>query len=264
MRRRAQLLVSILVLGAFVIAAAFSRQIAPHNPYSQSLGARLIPPFSDAAYPLGTDYLGRDTLSRLLLATRYSLVVGLVATTVATILGVIIGVSGGYFGGAIDQISSTLITTRMAFPFVLLVLVLVVVLRPSLSTTIIALSITLWVRHAVATRNLAQSLRGREFVEAAVALGAGSARVLRRHLMPNLLRQILVLTSLAFSEALLAEAFLSFLGLGVQLPTPSLGNMIAESRVYALTNWWLAAFPGMVVFALAISVNTIGDVIGGQ
>lgn len=247
------------ILIAAATMAVLALQLAPSDPFAQDLTSRLVAPFESVHNPLGTDYLGRDTLSRLMLALRYSMLIGLVSAVIATTLGVIVGLIAGYFGGRLDSLLSVVISARMAFPFVLLVLVLVVVLRPSLETTILALALTLWVRHAVTVRSLTQSLRKSEFIEAAASLGASNSRILLKHLLPNVFRHVLVLTTLVFSEALLAEAFLSFLGLGVQLPTPSLGNMIAESRLYAFNMWWLAGIPGAAIFLVCISVNTLGE-----
>lgn len=252
-------LLSCLVIVAALVSASFALRLAPKNPYSQDLANRLIVPFESPASPLGTDYLGRDTLSRLMLALRYSMAIGIISAISATVIGVSVGMLAGYFGGRLDSLVSVAISARMAFPFVLLVLVLVVVFRPSLETTVLALTLTLWVRHAVSVRSLTQSLRQAEYIEAAASLGASHARILLRHILPNVSGQVLVLTTIVFSEALLAEAFLSFLGLGVQLPTPSLGNMIAESRVYAFNMWWLAGIPGAAIFLVCISVNTLGD-----
>lgn len=256
---RACVLVVLVTIAVSAIAAAW---VAPHDPFEQVVSRRLLPPFQTREFLLGTDYLGRDTLSRLILGARYSLAIGFLTMVLSTVIGVVIGLVGAYFKGVADALSNALISARLAFPLILLVLILVAVLGPGLQTTIIALSSTLWVRHAVVVRNQVQVLREREFVEAARGLGAGHFRILVRHVLPSTLPQILVLSTLTFSEAVLAESFLSFLGLGVQLPTPTWGNMIAEGRLYALTMWWLAAFPGAAILVTTLSVNYLGESAG--
>jgi peptide/nickel transport system permease protein len=208
---------------------------------------------------LGTDYLGRDLLSRIMYGTRVSLVVGVCAVLIQVLIGVSLGLVAGYYGGKLDSVISFLVNCMMGFPFILLAMSLVAVLGPSLENIIVALGFTGWPVFTRVTRIETFRLREREFVLAATAQAFSTARILSRHILPNLLPSIVVLGTVEVARAIIQESLLSFLGLGIKPPTPSWGTMLAEGRNYMLLQWWLAAFPGAAIFLSALGINLLGD-----
>ena len=246
-----------------ILMAVFAPWLAPKDPYQQAVVMRLRPPaWMDRGVPeyvLGTDQLGRDTLSRLIHGARISLLVGAAAVLGAGVLGVALGTVAGYFGGRIDYVVSTLINAAWSFPFILLALIIVAVLGASLGNLIIALVATSWASFARIARGEVMALREREYVAAARSLGMRPARVIASHVLPNIFSSVLVIASIEFGRAILRESFLSFLGLGVPPSIPSWGGMLSEARPYIFSMWWLVTLPGVLIFFTTLSVNLLGD-----
>lgn len=252
----------IIILG-LVFIAIFAPYISPYNPYSQNISQRLMPPAfmasGDISHPLGTDYVGRDLLTRIIYGTRISMLVGLSAVGIQVFIGVLLGLLAGYYGKIIDSAVTFLVNAMMSFPFILLAMSLVAVLGPSLQNIIVALGITGWPIFTRVTRIETMKIRDQEFVLAAKTLGFRVRRIILVHILPNLLPSILVIATVEVARAIIRETLLSFLGLGIQPPTPSWGTMLAEGRNYMLIQWWLATFPGLAIFISALGINLLGD-----
>jgi ABC-type dipeptide/oligopeptide/nickel transport system permease subunit len=212
-----------------------------------------------AEYLLGTDMLGRDYLTRLIWGARVSLMVASLAVAVSTTLGVLLGLLAGYFGHTVDWVISSGLNIMMAFPFVLLALAVIAVIGPSLPNMIAVLGISGWPIYTRVVRAEVQRLKVREFVLAAQTVGAGDLRIILKHILPNVLNAIIVIASLEVARMIIAEAFLSFLGLGVQPPTPSWGGMLGEGKELMFDRWWLATFPGLAIFIATLAINLFGD-----
>ncbi len=252
----------LLVLASVAVVAIAAPLIAPHDPFVQALDRRLAAPLwagGSFEHPLGTDQLGRDVLSRLVFGARVSLVIGITAVLIAGAVGVAVGVVAGFYGGFIDEALMRLADLRLALPFILLVIVIITVFGPSLTNIVIVLGLTGWVSYARVVRAEVLSVREREFVTAARAVGANDFRLMFRHILPNTIASAVVIASLELANMILTESSLSFLGLGVQPPTPSWGNMLGESRNYIVSNFWLATLPGIAIAVTAISINLVGD-----
>jgi peptide/nickel transport system permease protein len=245
------------------LAALLAPLLAPHDPYQQAIGTRLLPPVWETGgtwrHPLGTDPLGRDLLSRIIYGARVSISAGALAVVLAMTLGVFLGLLAGYFGGWLDAVIDNVVNVILAFPFLLLALAAVAVVGPSFTNIIVVLGVTGWPVYARVVRAETLKYREREFVQAARALGVGSARILGGHVLPNLANTIIVMASLEVARMIILESFLSFLGLGIQPPVPSWGGMLGEGRVYMLTHWWLAALPGAAIFVTTLGINLLGD-----
>ncbi|MVO17281.1 ABC transporter permease [Parasedimentitalea huanghaiensis] len=256
-----------LMIGASVVAvllviALLAPVIAPHDPYAQDLLARMKPPvFLGGTWEhiLGTDHLGRDYLSRLIYGARVSLLIGFVAALISGTIGTAMGVAAGYFGGRTDAVVTFLINVRLAMPVVLVALAVVAILGGSLQVVIGVLGLLLWDRFAVVMRASTLQVRGREYVSAAQAVGASTPRILLSEIMPNILNNLIVVITLEMAHAILLEATLSFLGLGVQPPTPSWGLMVSEGKNMMLFEPWLVLIPGAVLFVLVLAINLMGD-----
>jgi peptide/nickel transport system permease protein len=244
----------VLVIAALAIAGPL---VTPADPSTQDLPLRLAGP--TLAHPFGLDELGRDVLARVLVGARISFLVGLVVVSVSSVVGTLLGAIAGYFGGWIDDLISRVVDTLMAFPGLLLAIALVAVLGPSLVNVVFALTVIGWVGYARLVRG--QVLRAREFeyVQAARALGADSSRVLLRHVVPTAMPAIVVQATLGMAGAVISEAALSFLGLGVQPPTPSWGMMLSGGRVHLLDAPHLTVFPGLAIAVLVLGFNFLGD-----
>ncbi len=246
-----------------VIVALLAPLIAPHLPYEQYRDAVLVPPFwedgGQAAFPLGTDPVGRDMLSRLLYGARYSLFIGVVVTTIALVGGIFIGVIAGYFGGWIDTVIMRIMDVILAFPSLLLALVLVAVLGPGLTNAMIAIALVLQPHFVRLTRAAVMTEKGREYVTAARVSGAGSLRLMFRTILPNTTAPLIVQATLSFSSAILDAAALGFLGMGAQPPTPEWGTMLAEAREFILRAWWVVTFPGLAILITVLAINLVGD-----
>jgi peptide/nickel transport system permease protein len=210
-------------------------------------------------YPLGTDHFGRDTLSRLMYGSRISLTIGISAVILQVIIGVALGLTAGYFGGKVDAIISFLVNCMMGFPFILLALSLVAVVGSNLQNIILALGLTGWPVFTRVARIETMKIRGMDYVIAARSLALSIKRIIIRHIFPNLLPSLLVIATVEVARAIILESLLSFLGLGINPPTPSWGVMLAEGRDYMLDKWWLAFFPGFAIFLAALGINLLGD-----
>jgi peptide/nickel transport system permease protein len=250
----------VLVLTAVAVAAPW---LAPRDPLRQSLRSRLKPPTlagpDGRAYLLGTDHLGRDVLSRMIYGARVSLTVGLAAVAVGGLVGATLGLLAGFRGGWLDSLVMTLADAQLAFPFILLAIGIIAVLGPSFPTLIAVIGLSGWVSYARVLRGQVLSLRSREFVDAVHGLGGSMARILLRHIVPNVLSSLVVIATLELARAIVLEATLSFLGLGIQPPTPSWGGMVHEGREYLDSAWWISTFPGLVLMATSLVVSRTGD-----
>ena len=243
--------------------AVFAPYVATHDPLEQDILSRLTPPSfmegGEDAYFLGTDQLGRDLFSRIIYGARISLMVGLAAVCVSMFIGVLMGLAAGYFGGKVDAVVDFSVNAMLAFPFILLAMTLVIVMGASMENIIIALGLSDWPIFARVTRVETMKLREQEFVIAAVSQGLSHARIILKHILSNLAAPILVIATVEIARAIIRETFLSFLGLGIQPPTPSWGLMLAEGRDYMLTVWWLSTLPGLAIFLAALGINLVGD-----
>ena len=248
---------------AAVLVAVLAPWIAPHSPISGNLALRLRPPVWQEAGTadrlLGTDLLGRDVLSRLVWGARVSLLIALAATLIGAVVGSAVGLVAGFYRRTADTVLTKLIDVQLAFPFVLLAIAVVAVAGPSIPVLIVVLAIGAWVGHARIVRGLVLSLRERDFVQAALALGAGTPRILVRHLVPELLPTIIVLATFDVGRIIILESTLSFLGLGVQPPTPSWGSDLRDAAAYVRQAWWTAAFPGIAIMLVVLAINLLGD-----
>jgi len=238
-------------------AAVLGPFVAPYDPASQQLALRLQGP--SFAHPFGLDELGRDVLARIVHGARVSMAVGLAVVTVSSLLGTLLGATAGYFGGRVDDLISRVIDVLLAFPGILLAIALVAVLGPSLVNVVLALCVIGWVGYARLVRGVTLKIRELDFVQAARALGASSPRILLRHVVPGALPALAVQTTLGMAGAILAEASLSFLGLGVQPPTPSWGTMLDAGRSHLFDAPHLTIFPGLSIAALVLGFNFVGD-----
>jgi peptide/nickel transport system permease protein len=253
-----------LVIFAIVVALSLlAPLIAPHDPYQQNLVARLRPPIwhetGSWLNPLGTDGLGRDYLSRVLYGGQVSLLIGLAATLVSGFIGTALGVIAGYFGGRIDDVVSYLITVRLSMPMVLVALAVVSLIGGSLPVLIAVIGLLNWDRFAVVMRSSTLQVRSLDFVSAARTIGCSSPRIIATEILPNVANQLIVVATLEMAHAILIEAALSFLGLGVRPPLPSWGLMVAEGKQHFLFDPWLVGIPGAALFLLLLSINLIGD-----
>jgi ABC-type dipeptide/oligopeptide/nickel transport system permease subunit len=250
-------------LALIVGSAVFAPYLAPYDPLTVNIRHRLGPPAwmqgGTWAHVLGTDQIGRDLLSRMIYGGRVSLVIGVAAVLISSTIGVLLGLAAGYFGGRLDWTIMTLINVMLTFPFVLLALAVIAVLGPSLINMIIVLGVADWPLYARVIRAETLAIREREFVVASRALGMGHLRIMFRQIFPNLVSVIVVIATLQVARVIILESFLSFLGLGVQPPTPAWGNMLGEGRVYMLNSWWIATFPGLAIFVTTLAINLMGN-----
>lgn len=257
------LMFGIAVLGLVIFAAILAPLLAAHDPYQQDLLARMKPPFwmagADPSHPLGTDFLGRDYLARLLYGARISLFIGIVAASISCVIGTTLGVAAGYFGGRVDLVVTFLVNVRLAMPVVLVSLAVVAILGGSLNMVVGVLGLLLWDRFAVVMRASVMQVRGLEYVNAAKSIGCSTLRIVLSEIMPNIVNNLIVVMTLEMAHAILLEAALSFLGLGVQPPTPSWGLMISEGKQMLLFEPWMIAIPGACLFALVLAINLLGD-----
>ena len=251
------------VFAAFIVVALFAPWIAPHDPSQQFRDHLLQPPFwqegGSLAFPLGTDALGRDMLSRLLNGARYSFYVGIVVVAFAATGGIIIGLIAGFAPKWLDTIIMRIMDIVLAFPSLLLALVLVAILGPSLTNAMIAIAIVLQPHYVRLTRASVMSERSKDYVTAAKVAGAGTVRLMFITVLPNCLSPIIVQGALSFSTAILDAAALGFLGMGAQPPTPEWGTMLAEAREFILRAWWVVTFPGLAILITVLAINLMGD-----
>jgi len=261
-RKRAGLIGLVIVLLNVVVALSAS-VLAPHDPLDQDVARRLLPPVWLAGgghdYLLGTDQLGRVILSRIIYGSRISLLIGLLSVVLSLPIGVGVGLFAGYFTGRLDDITMRIADVQLAFPFILLAITIAGVLGPSPRNVILILAVGGWVVYARLARGQALSLREKEFIEAARSLGGGSFRILFRHMLPNVVSPIIVVGTFGVAQMILLESSLSFLGLGVQPPTPSWGGMLNDGRPYITVAWWLTTFPGAAIMLTVLGINFVGD-----
>lgn len=257
------LMIGGVVLATIILLALLAPVISPHDPYHQSLTKRMSKPFWQAEgtwdHPLGTDQVGRDYLSRLLYGARISLLIGFSVALISGVIGTGLGVVAGYFGGRVDMVITFIITLRLSLPFVLVAVAVVGLVGGSLKVVIIVLGLLLWNRYAVVMRSATQQVRNQDYVPAAQAVGCSTLRILLSEIMPNILNNLVVVATLEMANAILLEAALSFLGLGVQPPMPSWGLMVSEGKDFLFFEPWLITIPGVALFLLVLSINLAGD-----
>ncbi len=261
--RRRTAIFGLGVVLVVLLAALFAPWLTPFDPLEQDINQRLKEPGWQTAagriHMLGTDHLGRDILARVIFGSRIALVVGVSAVLISGVLGMAIGLVAGYFGGKVDDFFMRLADIQLAFPFILLAIAVIGVLGPNLRNIIIVIGVSSWVVYARVVRGEVLSIREREFVQAAIALGSRDGRVLVRHVLPNAFTPWLVVATLDMARVIVIVSALSFLGLGVQPPTPTWGGMLADGRVYLSTAWWLATFPGLAILVTVLGINLLGD-----
>ncbi|HMB33937.1 MAG TPA: ABC transporter permease [Methylomirabilota bacterium] len=248
-----------LALAAFALIAAVAAPVlAPHDPVKGDFSQGLKPP-GTPGHLLGTDQLGRDTLSRVLYGARVALFIGLCTVLLTALVGGLLGLLAGFFGGWPGNALMRLCDVQLSFPFILLALTINAIVGLGLRNIIVSLAAAGWVVYARVVRGEVLSVKQRDYVQAAAALGTGRSRILFRHVLPNVAPSIIIVASLQFSQFIVAEAAISFLGFGVQPPTPAWGSMLSESRDFLYVAWWLAAFPGAALALTALGVNLVGD-----
>ena len=259
--RKAQFGLAIVAL--MILAAILSPLLAPHDPELQSLGARLLPPFSYASdgglHLFGTDQLGRDMASRLIYGARVSLVVGVSASLIAGTLGVLLGLVAGYFGGRTDDAIMRLSDVQLALPYILVAMAILAIVGNSLANITVVLAGTQWVTYARVVRSSVLSVKEQEYVLAARTLALSNARIIARYILPNVFAPVIVIATFSVAQTIIAEAGLSFLGLGVPPSIPSWGGMLADGRTYLVVAWWLVTIPGLAISLTVIGVNLFGD-----
>jgi peptide/nickel transport system permease protein len=256
------------VIGAGIVLVIFlvallAPWLAPHDPFAQDLGRRLIPPVwhegGTWTHVLGTDQLGRDYLSRLIYGSRISLLIGTTAAAMSGVIGTMLGVLAGYFGGRVDLVVSFIITTRLALPVILVALAVAAFIGSSMEIVIAVLGLLLWDRFAVVTRSATMQVSALDYIAAARAIGASTARIIIAEILPNIANALVVVATLEMAQAILLEATLSFLGLGVPPPAPSWGLMVAEGKEYMFFSPWVITIPGVALFTLVLAINLLGD-----
>jgi peptide/nickel transport system permease protein len=245
-----------VILFTFLIAG-FAPIISPHDPGKTDVSLKLKPPSSQ--HYLGTDQLGRDVFSRMLYGSRVSLSVGFVAVAISILIGILVGALAGYYGGWVDSLLMRFVDVMLCFPSFFLILTVVALLGPSLFKVMVVIGITSWMGTSRFVRAEFLTLRERDFVQAARALGVKDRRIIFRHILPNALAPVFVTATLDVATAILVEAGLSFLGFGVQPPAPSWGNILTEGRTYIFDAWWLTVFPGLAILLTVLSFNLLGE-----
>jgi peptide/nickel transport system permease protein len=254
-----------LIFALFLLIAILAPILAPHDPALQDLKRRLAPPIglgmekASLEYPLGNDNLGRDILSRLLVGSRVSLIVGVSTILLASSVGSLIGAVSGFYRGLLDNVVMRIVDIWMAFPSLLLAIAFGAALGPGLVNLVLALSLTIWVDYCRVVRAEVLSIRERDYVLAARAMGASDLRIILRHVLPNVLAPILVISTLRMGTVIISEASLNFLGVGVQSSVPTWGGMLADGREFMRDAWWLATFPGVAISIVVLGVNLLGD-----
>ena len=255
--------IGLALLVIALLCAIFSPLIATHDPYAQNLNNKLVPPFwvegGSTAHLLGTDSLGRDFFSRIVYGAQVTMIIGLGATLMSGIIGSTLGILGGYFGGRTDQVVMFFVNVKLAMPGILIALSLVSIFGGSLLVLTLILGFLFWDRFAVVVRSATQQIRANEFITAAEVAGAGRFWIMFREILPNVMNQIIIIASLEMAIAILVEAALSFLGLGIQPPTPSWGLLVSEGRTFMFFKPYLILIPGAAIFLLVVGINLLGD-----
>jgi len=256
-------LLGAVIVGAALLVAIFAPYLTPHDPFAQDLNLRLIPPVwmdgSQPAHLLGTDQIGRDYLSRLIYGARISMLIGVLTVITSGVIGITLGIVGGFYGGRTDSIVMFLITCRLSIPLILVALTVVALVGSSLAVVILTLGLLLWDRFAVVARTTTMQVRNLDYIAAAQAAGASPVHILVREVLPNIANHLVVVATLEMALAILLEAALSFLGLGVPPPLPSWGLMIAEAKEYMFFSPWVIMTPGVALFVLVLGINLLGD-----
>ncbi|HEY0567412.1 MAG TPA: ABC transporter permease [Xanthobacteraceae bacterium] len=256
-------LLGAVIVGTAVLVAIFAPYLTPHDPFAQNLNLRLVPPVwmdgSEPEHLLGTDQIGRDYLSRLIYGTRISMLIGVLTVITSGLIGITLGIIGGFYGGRADDVVMFLITCRLSIPLILVALTVVALVGSSLAVVILTLGLLLWDRFAVVARTTTMQVRNLDYIAAAQAAGASRVHVLAREVLPNIANHLVVVATLEMALAILLEAALSFLGLGVPPPLPSWGLMIAEAKEYMFFSPWVIMTPGVVLFVLVLGINLLGD-----
>lgn len=251
------------IVGLVLLVAIVGPYLAPADPIAQDISQRLRPPIWEAggssAHILGTDQLGRDLLSRLIYGARISLTISIGASVFATIVGVFLGLISGYYGGWLDELIMRVVDIQLAFPFLLLAITIMAMLQASMRNVILVLAISGWVVYARLVRGNTLTLADTEFVVSARALGCSDARIIFRHILPNLVGVVTVVFTLQVAQFIIAESALSFLGLGIRPPQPSWGTIMNEGRQYLDTAWWVETFPGIAILIATSGVGLLGD-----
>lgn len=262
-RKNSLALVGGLVVLVFIFLAVAAPWITPHNPEQPDFTAIRRPPFwmegGSWENPLGTDNLGRDIFSRIIYGARISLLVGFVVVFFATALGVVMGLISGYYGGKVDAVIQRVVDTLLAFPYLVLATALVASLGPGLRNMLVALAFKEWIFPCRVVRGDVLVAKEREYVEAALAVGAGKFHIMVKEILPNVLASVIVVATLRIAWVILMEASLSFLGLGVEPPTPAWGTIINEGRRFINTSWWISTFPGLAIFFTVLGINLMGE-----
>ena len=256
-------ILAFILIWISILCALFSSFLSPHDPLKTDLNKRLISPVFQKGGTwkniLGTDHLGRDILSRIIYGARVSLLVGFMATFIGSFIGVNLGLLSGYIGGKADSVVSKLMDIQLSFRLILFAIFVISILGPSFRNLIIVCGISSWVTYARVVRGQVLSIREKEFIEAARGIGCSTIRILTRHVLPNALASIVIIATLEIGRIIVLESTLGFLGLGVQPPTPSWGNILYDGKTYMVLAWWISAFPGLVIMMVVLAFNIIGD-----
>lgn len=256
-------LIGAAILILIILMAIFAPLLAPHDPYTQNLARRLVPPVWHAKgswlHPLGTDQVGRDYLSRLIYGSRVSLFVGFSIMIMSGLIGTTLGLLAGYFGGRVDLVINFIITTRLALPVILVALTVAALAGSSLTNVILVLGLLLWDRFAVVTRSATMQIRSLDYVAAAQAIGSSTWQMVATEILPNVLNAVIIIATIEMANGILLAAALSFLGLGIPPPLPAWGAMIADGKLYMFFSAWIITIPGVALFLLVLAINLLGD-----
>ena len=256
-------MLGVIIVGGALLIAIFAPYLTPHDPFAQDLNLRLIPPvWMDGGQPahlLGTDQIGRDYLSRLIYGARISMLIGVLAVIASGAIGITLGIVGGFYGGRADDIVMFVLTCRLSIPLILVALTVVAMVGSSLTVVILTLGLLLWDRFAVVARTTTMQVRNLDYIAASQAAGASRVHILVREVLPNIANHLAVVATLEMAHAILLEAALSFLGLGVPPPLPSWGLMIAEAKEYMFFSPWVIVIPGIALLVLVLGINLLGD-----
>lgn len=252
-----------VIIMIMLLTSVFAPWVAPMDPLALDPLRRLLPPVwmegGTWKYPLGTDQVGRDILSRLIYGSRISMLVGFGAVSISATIGVLLGLISGFYGGPIERLILWMADVQIAFPFYLLVISIIAAVGTGLGTIVVVFGVAGWVIYARLVRGTVLSLRSREFVEAAHALGASNLRIIAQHVLPNVVTPVIILATLRVASVIVWESGLSFLGLSVPPPTPTWGRMLSDGRAYLANAWWTATFPGLAIMVTVLGVNMLGD-----
>jgi len=257
LRKNKLAMTGLLIILLLVLVALFAPVLAPHHPYEQDLERTLLSPCPE--YPFGTDNFGRCIFSRIIFGTRISLAIGLIVTTISAAAGIILGMLAGFYGGAVDEAIMRIVDIFLAFPGLILALVIAGLLGPGMFNVLFALALVGWMGYARVVRGAVLAEKEKEFVETAISLGASDLYIMCRHLLPNVIAPVIVMATLGIGHTILAAAGLSFLGLGAQPPAPVWGSMLKDGKDYLTTAPYMTIFPGLAIMITVLSLNFLGD-----